>query len=98
MCYSAQIRAGYEKYVRAYGADISIREFVQLYWERSEGGKIKTPKAMDVAFATLGNLFSSQRSTAIASTSGISLRTLARTKGMWMACPMIVPSKVSPKI
>ena len=53
MCYSAQIRAGYEKYVRAYGADISIREFVQLYWERSEGAKIKTPKAMDASFATL---------------------------------------------
>jgi hypothetical protein len=42
MCYSAQIRTGYEKYVRAYGADISIREFVQLYWQRSEGGKITT--------------------------------------------------------
>lgn len=53
MCYSAQIRAGYQKYVREYGADISIREFVQLYWERSEGAKIKTPKAMDVAFAML---------------------------------------------
>jgi putative SOS response-associated peptidase YedK len=53
MCYSAQIRAGYEKYVRAYGADISIREFVQLYWERGQGAKLKTPKAMDAAFASL---------------------------------------------
>jgi hypothetical protein len=32
MCYSAQIRAGYQKYVREYGADISIREFVPRYW------------------------------------------------------------------
>jgi putative SOS response-associated peptidase YedK len=53
MCYSAQIRAGYEKYVRAYGADISIREFVQLYWDRSQGVKVKTPKAMDMSFTTL---------------------------------------------
>jgi putative SOS response-associated peptidase YedK len=53
MCYSAQIRAGYQKYVHEYGADISIREFFQLYWDRGQGAKIKTPKTMDVAFATL---------------------------------------------
>lgn len=52
MCYSAQIWAGYQLYVRAYGADISMKEFVQLYWDRSQGAKIKTPKAMDAAFAS----------------------------------------------
>src|SRR5437762_529784 len=52
MCYSAQIVAGYQKYVREYGADVSVREFVQLYWDRGQGVKIKTPKAMDAAFAT----------------------------------------------
>ena len=51
MCYSAQIWARYQQYVRAYGADISIGEFVRLYWTRSEGAKVKIPKAMDAAFA-----------------------------------------------
>ncbi len=52
MCYSAQIRQDYKKYVRAYGADISIRDFVRLYWERNGSPQIKIPKAMDAAFAT----------------------------------------------
>ncbi len=51
VCYSAQVKAEYNEYVRLFGADISIREFVQLYWERREGAKIKTPKALDVALA-----------------------------------------------
>src|ERR1700752_1619747 len=51
VCYSAQIRASYKHYVRAWGADISIKEFVRLYWMRSRGAKIKIPKAMDAAFA-----------------------------------------------
>ena len=51
MCYSAQIVADYRKYVRMFGADISIREFAQLYWERVEGSKAKIPKGMDAAFA-----------------------------------------------
>ena len=51
MCYSAQIRANYKKYVREWGADISIKEFVRLYWMRSQGAKVKIPKAMDAAFA-----------------------------------------------
>lgn len=51
MCYSAEIKADYNEYVRLFGADISIREFVQLYWERREGAKVKIPKAVDAAFA-----------------------------------------------
>lgn len=51
MCYSAEIEADYMKYVREFGADICIREFVRLYWERRNSGKIKIPKAMDAAFA-----------------------------------------------
>ncbi|MDI7047981.1 hypothetical protein QMN58_31250 [Escherichia coli] len=50
MCYSAQIVADYRKYVRMFGAHMSIREFAQLYWERAEGSNIKIPKAMDAAF------------------------------------------------
>src|ERR1700682_4206619 len=51
MCYSAQIRADYRKYVRAWGADVSLKEFYRQYWLRQQGAKIKIPKAMDAAFA-----------------------------------------------
>lgn len=51
MCYSAQIKADYNKYVRAFGADIDIKEFVRLYWDRAQGSKARIPKAMDAAFA-----------------------------------------------
>ncbi|HSS06166.1 MAG TPA: SOS response-associated peptidase family protein, partial [Rhodanobacteraceae bacterium] len=55
MCYSAQIWADYRKYVRVWGADIGIQAFVRLYWNRSQGAKIKIPKAMDAAFAEPAN-------------------------------------------
>jgi putative SOS response-associated peptidase YedK len=51
MCYSAQIEAEYNKFVREFGAYISIRDYVRLYWDRKEGAKIKIPKAMDASFA-----------------------------------------------
>jgi putative SOS response-associated peptidase YedK len=51
MCYSAQVWSSYKKYVRAWSADISIKDFVRLYWDRAQGAKIKIPKAMDAAFA-----------------------------------------------
>jgi hypothetical protein len=51
MCYSAQVRADYHKYVREWGADIDIKEFVRLYWERQQGAKLRIPTAMDAAFA-----------------------------------------------
>ena len=51
MCYSAQIWANYKKYVRAFGADIDIAQFIRLYWERSNtNARIRIPKAMDAAF------------------------------------------------
>jgi putative SOS response-associated peptidase YedK len=51
MCYSAQILADYRKFVRMFGARISIKEFIQLFWERAEGSsKAKVPKAMEDAF------------------------------------------------
>jgi len=55
VCYSAQIWADYRKYVRVWGADIGIQAFVRLYWNRSQGAKIKIPKAMDAAFAEPAN-------------------------------------------
>lgn len=51
MCYSAQIWANYKKYVRHWGADISLKEFVRLYWDRQQTARIKIPKAMDESFA-----------------------------------------------
>lgn len=52
MCYSAQIEQDYRAYVRRWGAEVDLAEFERLYWRRSEGGRIRTPKAMDAAFAT----------------------------------------------
>jgi len=51
MCYSAQIWADYHKFTKVFGAIMDIKEFVRLFWERSEGAKIKIPKAMEAAFA-----------------------------------------------
>ena len=52
MCYSAQVRADHRTYVRLFGADISIREFVELFYNRLQpGSKIKIPKGMELAFA-----------------------------------------------
>lgn len=49
MCYSAQIRANYRDYVRLFGAHLSIKEFVQVFFNRQEA-KLKLPKAMEAAF------------------------------------------------
>ena len=54
MCYSAQVWQAYQDYVRRFGAEISIREFVELYASREQGAKIKTAKAMDDAFLRAG--------------------------------------------
>jgi putative SOS response-associated peptidase YedK len=51
MCYSAQIEADYRKYVKQFGADIDVKEFVRLYWDRSNGQKLKIPNAMDAPFS-----------------------------------------------
>jgi putative SOS response-associated peptidase YedK len=50
MCYSAQILADYKRYVRDFGADISIKEFFNIFWRRKKDPKIKIPKAMEDAF------------------------------------------------
>lgn len=51
MCYSAQVWSDYKKYVRVWGADVSLKEFFRLYWDRSQGVNVRIPKAMDAAFA-----------------------------------------------
>lgn len=50
MCYSSQIEAEYRKYVNAFGADISIDDYVKLFWDRRTNAKIKIPKAMEREF------------------------------------------------
>ena len=51
MCYSAQIKAEYTRFVRSFGARISIRDFFDIYWRRArEDAKLRFPKAMDTLF------------------------------------------------
>lgn len=50
MCYSAQIWSDYKKYVRAFGADIDVKEYVRLFWHRNENDRVKIPKAMEESF------------------------------------------------
>ena len=47
MCYSAQVVADYEHFVREFGALLDIHEFVKLFVEkRADGGWTKLPKAL----------------------------------------------------
>ena len=50
MCYSAQIKANYGKYVRLFGADLSMREFVELFYHRETDSRIKIPKSLEAEF------------------------------------------------
>jgi putative SOS response-associated peptidase YedK len=51
MCYSAQIKADYTRFVRTFGAHIGIRDFFDIYWRRArEDAKLKIPKVMDAMF------------------------------------------------
>ncbi|WP_295638333.1 SOS response-associated peptidase family protein [uncultured Methylibium sp.] len=51
MCYSAHILADYRRYVRRFGAELSIKDFVDLFWRRSTGARVPIPKAMEATFA-----------------------------------------------
>jgi len=51
MCYSAQIWADYRRYVRDFGAELSIKEFYDLFWRRKADSKVKIPKSIEAAFA-----------------------------------------------
>jgi len=51
MCYSAQIWHDYRRYIRQFGAEMSIKEFVDVFWRRRVDSKIKIPKALEAAFA-----------------------------------------------
>ena len=51
MCYSAQIRADYRTFVRMFGASLSIRRFVELFFRRQTDKSLLVPRAMEDAFA-----------------------------------------------
>jgi putative SOS response-associated peptidase YedK len=51
MCYSAQIWADYRRFTKTFGAVMDIKQFVDIYWTRRQGSKVKIPKAMDAAFS-----------------------------------------------
>ena len=50
MCYSAQIKADYARFVRTYGARMDLVEFIRVYWEREQGAAMLIPKAVDAMF------------------------------------------------
>lgn len=50
MCYSAIVKANYREFCRMFGATLSIREFVELYVERSTDSSVIMPKAMSDSF------------------------------------------------
>jgi putative SOS response-associated peptidase YedK len=50
MCYSAQIRAEYKKFVRAMGARLSLKQYIEIYWHRRNDKRVKIPKAIDFDF------------------------------------------------
>ncbi|OJY89512.1 MAG: hypothetical protein BGP25_07975 [Lysobacterales bacterium 63-13] len=54
MCYSAQVEESFKRYVKQFGADIDIHQFVKLYGHRAEGMPLRIPKAMDANFAEAG--------------------------------------------
>ena len=50
MCYSALVWTDFRKYQRAYGADLDIQRFVELYAARARDARIRIPKGVDLAF------------------------------------------------
>ena len=55
MCYSARILADYRRYLRDYGAEMSIKEFVDLFWKRANDPRVRLPKALELAFEETRN-------------------------------------------
>jgi len=53
MCYSAQVYADWKKFVRMFGATMSVGEFYRTFWQRDNEpeARVKIPKAMELAFA-----------------------------------------------
>ena len=56
MCYSAQVWADYRKYVRHFGAALSLEEFSDLFFRRQTDAKLKVPRGMATAFTETKSL------------------------------------------
>ncbi len=50
MCYSAQIKASYNKYVRTFGARMGIDEFFDVFWLRRSDSSVHIPRALEIEF------------------------------------------------
>lgn len=50
MCYSALVWSDYRRYVRAFGAELDVKEFYELFWRRKADPKVSIPKALEAAF------------------------------------------------
>jgi hypothetical protein len=57
MCYSSQTIAEHRQFVRKYGAILSLKQYVDIFWRRSHetDSKIRIPKAMEAGFANPEN-------------------------------------------
>lgn len=50
MCYSAEVWQDYRQYKKRFGADIDIREYVRLFYQRIGDKLVKVAKAMSASF------------------------------------------------
>ncbi|MDE2204525.1 MAG: hypothetical protein KGJ38_17635, partial [Burkholderiaceae bacterium] len=53
MCYSAQIKADYQRFVREYGAVMSFDDFAKMVHEYFDNPKMRVPKAMTAPFGVV---------------------------------------------
>ncbi len=51
MCFSAEIWQDYRDYIHNFGAEVDIKAFVKMFYERRDGKWVKVAKAMEAAFA-----------------------------------------------
>lgn len=50
MCYSAQIKADYLRFLRTWGAVLDIHEFFKIFWQRRTDSKLRIPKSIEAWF------------------------------------------------
>ena len=47
MCYSAMIKEEYLGYLRATGAQMDLDQFLDIFWNVAQGGRITVPRAVE---------------------------------------------------
>lgn len=50
MCYSARIAADHRRYSTEFGATLSLKEFVDLFWHRRNNPRMRVPRGLESAF------------------------------------------------